>query len=212
MSLERCSMSSAVIGSPLTMTTTCWARAGVASAETPNTRTAAASTLRQVLQPSNIIRFVRFLANEIQHLGASLMRATEHSGSDGGNSCRCSAAGRSAKCAQADLHHVGVVHRHAAAVCIACNIIKGQDEAVVDVSHTHLGLGERIIEEVVSGCPHQHPVRVELEPCAAEDALAAVQESDQRLGGIVSVHHCRGPTAEAGDGFEFGALQREVVL
>src|SRR5262249_54248992 len=204
MSLERCSMSSAVIGSPLTMTTTCWARAGVASAETPNTRTAAASTLRQVLQPSNIIRFVRFLANEIQHLG--LMRATEHSGSDGGNSCRCSAAGRSAKCAQADLHHVAMVDRHAATVCIACNIIQGQDEAVVDVSDTDLGLGDLVMVNVVSGRAQQHPVCVELEPRAAEDALAAVQGPDQGLGGIGAVQHCRRPTAEAGDGFEFGAL------
>src|SRR5262249_59278396 len=47
---------------------------------------------------------------------------------------------------------------------------------------------------------------------AGEDAVGGVQESDRWLGGIVSVHHCRGPTAEAGDGFEFGALQREVVL
>src|SRR5262245_64843986 len=36
--------------------------------------------------------------------------------------------------AQAHLHHIGVVDRYAAAIGIACNVVQGQDEAVVDIS------------------------------------------------------------------------------
>jgi hypothetical protein len=48
-------MSSAVIGSPLTITTTCWAPAAVAKIEAPATRIMAVTSLRQVVKLSNII-------------------------------------------------------------------------------------------------------------------------------------------------------------
>src|SRR6266480_2788544 len=47
---------------------------------------------------------------------------------------------RSAQRAQGHLRHIAVVHRNAAAVRIACNVVEGQDEAVVDVSDADLGL------------------------------------------------------------------------
>ena len=223
-------MSSAVIGSPLTMTTTCWARAALGSAAAANTRTAAVIRLRQVLQLSNIIAPS---ASSPLKVGASLLARTGHdhilrsSRSAqtrpqlmGGTECRsidrgdslCSRVRRSAERAQADLHHVAVVDRHAAAVGVACDVIQGQDEAVVDVPDADLGLGDRLGVNIVSRRAQQDPVRIELEPCAAQDTLAAVQEPDQRLRGVVAVHHRGCPAAEGSDGFELAALKREVGL
>ncbi len=52
-------------------------------------------------------------------------------------------AGRvAAKRPQAELHHEGMVHVDAAAVGVICNVIQGQDEAVVDIADAELGLAE----------------------------------------------------------------------
>src|SRR5215467_11183575 len=228
LSLLRCSMSSAVIGSPLTITTTCWALAAVASIDAPNTRIIAVASLRQVVKLSNIIgssasspmgagtllSLVRRDPPPVQPLYAThawLVRGAEHPGIDHGNACGLGARS-AAKRTQAELHHIAVVDRHAAAIRIACNVVQGQDEAVVDVSEADLGLSERFVVNVIPRCPQEHPVRVDLEPHAAEDALAAFEESDQRLRGIVAVHDHGLPAAEVGSGLQLGALKREVVL
>src|SRR5262249_56117121 len=75
-----------------------------------------------------------------------------------------------AKRAQAELHHVAVVDRHAATIRIACNVVQGQDDAVVDISEADLGLSERLVVNVITCCPQYHPVRVEFEPRPAHDA------------------------------------------
>ena len=97
---------------------------------------------------------------------------------------------------------IGMVDRHAAAVGIACNIIQGQDEAVVDVADADLSLGDRLGVEIIARPCQQHPVRVHLQPRASEDALAPVQEPDQGLGGIVAVHHRGRPPAECRGGLQ----------
>src|SRR5215813_12500256 len=168
MSLVRCSMSSAVIGSPLTITTTCCALAALASIHAPNTRIAAVTSLRQVVKLWNIIvsasSFVR--AGTLPLVGrrdppplqplsgthAWLMGAAEQPGTDDGGA-RGLGARRAAKRAQAELHHVAVVDRHAAAIRIACNVVQGQDEAIVDVSEADLGLSDRLVVNVISCCP-----------------------------------------------------------
>src|SRR5262245_45351832 len=230
MSLLRCSISSAVIGSPLTTTTTCWARTAVAATEAVSTSRVAANSLRNVVKALNIVTpstcsainptLARVRArrrsfprsNCPRKTGARLMRAAECPGgrtkSAGSRIC----ARIPTKRAQAHLHHIGVVDRYAAAIGIACNVVQGQDEAVVDISEADLGLRDRFGVNIVSRSPHQHPVRVHLQPRGAENAFATVEEADQRLGGIVAVHHGRGPAAEIGDGLELCALQREVVL
>src|SRR5258706_11824169 len=102
------------------------------------------------------------------------MRA-EHPGSDRRTS-RGTGARSSAECTQGELHHVAVIHRNAAAIGIACNVTQGQDEAVVDVSGADLGLGDRVVVNVISRCPEQYPVRVELQARATENALAALEK------------------------------------
>src|SRR5215510_1944690 len=167
MSLLRCSMSSAVTGSPLTMTTTCWALAAVASIDTPNTRITAVANLRQVVKLSNIIAssasspmragtlacrsraVILLLQSSRSPYHAWLMRAAVYPGIDDGDACGLG-TGSAAKRAQAELHHVAVVDRHATAIRIACNVIQGQDEAVVNVSDADQGLSELLVMNVIS--------------------------------------------------------------
>src|SRR5262245_53438504 len=230
MSLLRCSISSAVIGSPLTTTTTCWAWTAVAASEAVSASRVAANSLRNVVKASNIVtpstcsamnpapsvvrapRRSSPRSNCPRKTSARLMRAAERPGSrtESAGSRICARA--PTERAQAHLHHIGVVDRYAAAIGIACNVVQGQDEAVVDISDADLGLRDRFGVNIVSRSPHQHPVWIHLQPCKAEDALATVEEADQRLGSVVAVHHGGGPTAEVGDGLELGPLQREVVL
>src|SRR5215813_15010945 len=103
------------------------------------------------------------------------MRAAQYPGSDRGPSGRAGTRS-SAKCTQGELHHVAVIHRNAAAIGVTCNVAQGQNETVVDVSGADLGLGDRVVVNVISCCPEQHPVRVELETGAAENALSAVEK------------------------------------
>src|SRR5262252_11231870 len=187
-------MSSAVIGSPLTITTTCWALAAVASIDAPNTRIIAVASLRQVVKLSNIIgssasspmgagtllSLVRRDLPPVKPLYAThawLVRGAEHPGIDHRDACGLGARS-AAKRTQAELHHIAVVDRYAAAIGIACNVVQGQDEAVVDISEADLGLRDRFGVNIVSRPAHQHPVRVHLQPGGAEDALAAVEEPD----------------------------------
>src|SRR5262249_29704177 len=117
---------------------------------------------------------------------AALMRRTECASRwcESGSSSRIRAR-VPAKRAQADLHHIGMIDRYAAAVSVVCDVIQGQDEAIVDVSHAHLSLGDLVVVQVVSACAQQHPVLVELQPCGAQDTLAALEEPDQRLSGVI---------------------------
>src|SRR5215510_15455773 len=85
------------------------------------------------------------------------------------------AARISAQRAQADLHHIGVVDRYAAAISIICNVIQGQDEAVVDIADADLGLADLVGMQVISRRTEQDPVWMHLQPGAAEHALAAVE-------------------------------------
>src|SRR4029077_15756783 len=133
--------------------------------------------------------------------GTRLMRAAERPGIDDGGACGLGARS-SAERAQGDLRHVLVVDRHAPAVGVACNVVQGQDEAVVDIADTDLGLGQRLGMDIVPGAAQQDPVRVELEAGSAENALAAVQEPDQRLRGVVAVHYLRRPAAKGGGSFK----------
>src|SRR5437588_6497171 len=70
---------------------------------------------------------------------------------------------RSAKRAQAELHHESVIYRYAAAVGVISNVIQGQDEAIIDVPNAHLSLAQRVSAHVVPRCPEQYPVRVQLQ-------------------------------------------------
>src|SRR6266516_301246 len=160
MILARCSMSSAVIGLPLAMTTTCWARAVLGSAATANTRSA---SLLARTGHDHILRSSRPAQTRPQ-----LMGGTECRSIDRGDSL-CSRVRRSAERAQADLHHVAVVDRHAAAVGVACDVIQGQDEAVVDVPDADLGLGDRLGVNLVCRLLLEKKNRIELEPCSAKD-------------------------------------------
>src|SRR5436305_537997 len=99
------------------------------------------------------------------------MGAAEYPGSNHGGS-RCASTRSSAECTQGELHHVAVIHRNAAAISIAGNVAQGQDDTVIDVSGADLGLRDRIVVNVISRCPKQDPVRVELEARTAENALA----------------------------------------
>src|SRR5712691_4354085 len=219
MSLPRCSISSAVIGSPLTMTTTCWACAMVAGTDTARTSIAAANSRRARTKKSNVsvIAQLAFSTTTAScpsppwpHSAAfmSTLLAAHPAGEAGG----ALAGDVSTQRAQADLHHERMVDRHAATISIICNVIQGQDEAVVDISDADLRLAELVGPKVVARRPHQHPVGVELQPRAAEDALAAIQEAERRLGGVVAVHQHGGPAPKIGGRLEFGALQRGIVL
>src|SRR5215831_14340778 len=219
-------MSSAVIGSPLTMTTICWACAAAPSADTPTARSAAVNRWRQIRRQSIIIApsavlfslpplpsttIVYFSRAVELKRGAQLVRAAECPSTKRAHAL-CPRARSSAERAQGDLRHVGMVDRHAPAVGVACNVVQGQDEAVVDIADTDLGLGERLGMDVIPGSAQQDPVRVELETGSAENALAAVQEPDQRLGRVVAVQYRRRPAAKRRNRLELGALQGEVVL
>ena len=70
-----------------------------------------------------------------------------------------------------------MVHRQAAAVSIVCNVIQGQDEAIIDVSDADLGLADLVRPQVIAGGTEQDPVGVQLEPGVAEDAFALVREA-----------------------------------
>ena len=59
------------------------------------------------------------------------------------------------------------------AIGIVCNVIQGQDEAVVDIPDADLGLADRLGLKVIARRAKQDPVRVHLQPRAAENALAA---------------------------------------
>src|SRR5262249_31064195 len=139
------------------------------------------------------------------------MRAAEYPGSDRGAPGRAGTRS-SAECTQGELHHVAVIHRNAAAIGVTCNVAQGQNETVVDVSGADLGLGDRVVMNVISRCPKQHPVWIELQARTAENALSAVEKPDQRLRGIAAVHHGRGPAAEIRGRFEVWEVEREGAL
>src|SRR5262249_6858870 len=163
MSLLRCSMSSAVIGSPLTMTTTCWARAAGASMGRAITIIAAASAARHVVDLSSMV------VPSASSAGTCRATRTPLAGPSGLASAqpaiverrdpRAAAIGVSAERTQADLRHERVVDRHATAVGVICNVIQGQDEAIVHISDADLGLADLVGPQVVSRCGKHDPVR-----------------------------------------------------
>src|SRR5262249_32259855 len=137
MSLVRCSMSGAVIRSPLAVPTTRGALAALASIHAPNTRIAAVTSLRQVVKLWNIIVSASssMRAGTLPLLGrrdppplqplsgthAWLMGAAEQPVTDVGGA-RGLGARRAANRAQAELHHAALVDRHAAAIRMAANV------------------------------------------------------------------------------------------
>src|SRR6516225_11316973 len=125
-------MSSAVMGSPLTITTTCCAEAIVGHAKAASrTNVALTSNLRQVRNLSNIIapfplcRCACFMIEPVSYPGARLMGAgqSRQPGIEGRRAD--STAGRiAAESAQTDLQHVGVIDRNAAAIRITRDVIE----------------------------------------------------------------------------------------
>src|SRR4051794_38204157 len=125
------------------MTTICCAPAVVAGIAAANMRNVAAINLRNAMRLSNIIApsafspmqglesahpaLIILRSNSPSRNVAVLSRVAEGAGAAGGwrTIVRCPP-----QRAQAHLHHIGMVDRHAAAVGIVCNIIQGQDEAV----------------------------------------------------------------------------------
>src|SRR3989441_9013265 len=90
-------------------------------------------------------------------------------------------------------------------VSITSNVIQGQDEAVIDVAQADLGLAYAACDQVILRRAEEKPVLRHLQSGAAEDSLAAVEEADLGLGGVIPEHDLGGPAPEIGGCLELGA-------
>src|SRR5215813_12336318 len=63
---------------------------------------------------------------------------------------------------QAELEHDRVVLLLGRVVIEFCDVIQGQDKAIVDIADTKLGFGDLFGPQVVTDSPEQQPVRVDL--------------------------------------------------
>ena len=62
--------------------------------------------------------------------------------------------------AQAQLQHNLVGRRDVSTIRIVCNVIQGEDEAIVDIAKAEAGLVELFGVEIVAGAAQQHPIGV----------------------------------------------------
>src|SRR5262249_14956015 len=92
------------------------------------------------------------------------------------------------------------------------NVVQPQDEAIVDIPDTELVLLDLVGIEIVANRPCRDPVRRNFIRNLAQDALAAVQEPDEWLRGIVSVQHRHHPAIVIGSGLSLKPLYREARL
>src|SRR5215203_4893671 len=225
MNLVRCSISRAVIGSPLTTTTKFWARA-----EFP------AAVARQIAAKAN----VRFRANNGNmsiifvfgvsyppagsHLRRTTMAGARSMERSGESSCKTGSSNTttrggksltdhiSADCAQAKLEHERVIVGGIRVVGVLLGIIDGQNNAIVNVSDAETRRAYHLSLKVIHSPTEDLPVRKHLELRAPLHTLARRQESECRLRGIMAVQERRAPTLYIGRSLELSPLQRKVIL
>src|SRR5581483_415716 len=187
-SLVRCSMSRAVIGSPPTIATTFWAWTGPLA---DPSRMAATRSPKPPLAKSSILAMA-FVLVACGSCGCASCTATRPVGAapdaasllpgyarnSGTERGRRHSNGIAAQRAKAELHHDGVVERRARTIRIVCDIIQGQDEAIVHVADADRGLIDLVGADVVTRRAEDLPVFGEFELAGSEDAFAPVEEPE----------------------------------
>src|SRR6267378_6650844 len=113
--------------------------------------------------------------------------------------------------AQAHLQHDRVVGREIAVIREVADVIHAQHVAVVDIAEPDAGLVELARLDVVAQPRRDDPVGVDLVGRDGEHALAAGQEAELGLGGVVAKHHRQPPAIEGRGTLDLEPLQSEIV-